>query len=64
MIKRFADNRTAFATSRDRIAKAAAEAQARATAAPVFADISRFGEPSSTRMVWMPSTTGLHPSFV
>ena len=64
MNKRFADNRAAFATKRDYFAKAQAVAHARSTATPVFADIKRFSEPSATRMVWMPTTTGLHPSFV
>lgn len=50
------------ATKRDLLAQAAAAV--RAAAAPVFADISRFAEPSATRMVWMPTTTGHHPSFV
>ncbi len=39
-------------------------AAARAAATPVFADITRFAEPSPTRMVWMPTTSGQHPSFV
>ncbi len=47
---------------RDLLTQAAAAA--RAAAAPAFADISRFAEPSTTRMVWMPTTTGQHPSFV
>ena len=64
MIKRFAHNRAVIATKQQRIATAQAEARARATAAPVFADISRFSEPSSSRMVWMASPTGQHPSFV
>jgi hypothetical protein len=64
MMKHFADNRANFSANCDRFTQAAAEAHARATAAPVFADISRFGEPSATRMIWQPTTSGLHPSFV
>jgi hypothetical protein len=64
MIKHFVDNRANLSAKRDRITQAAAEAHARATAAPVFADISRFREPSATRMIWQPTTTGFHPSFV
>ena len=64
MIKHFADNRASLATKRDRIAQVATDAHARVAAAPVFADISRFGEPSATAMVWQPTTTGFHPSLV
>lgn len=53
---------TGIHAKRDLIRQAAAAARTAAT--PVFADISRFAEPSSTRMVWMPTTTGHHPSFV
>ena len=64
MIQHLVNNRANFSTKSDRINRAAAEAQARATAAPVFADISRFAEPSATHMIWQPTTTGFHPSFV
>lgn len=47
---------------RDLLAQAAAAARTMTT--PVFADISRFAEPSANRMVWMSSATGQHPSFV
>ena len=64
MIKHFAANRASIAAKRDRIAQAAAEMNSWATATPVFADVSRFGEPSRTAMIWQPTTTGAHPSFV
>ncbi|KAG1648701.1 hypothetical protein GQR58_029635 [Nymphon striatum] len=63
MIKRFADNRATIAIKRQRIMAAQEVAQTRATAAPVFADMSRFTAPSN-RMVWMPRADGLHPSLV
>ena len=53
-----------LAAKRDRLSQAAAEAAARVTAAPVFADINRFGEPSASHMIWQPTTTGFHLSFV
>jgi len=51
-----------ISAKRDLLLQAATAA--RSAAAPVFADVSRFAEPSATRMVWMPTTTGHHPSFV
>lgn len=55
---------THIAAKHDRLRQAAVEAASRVTATPVFADINRFGEPSATRMIWQPTTTGMHPSFV
>ena len=52
------------AASHDLISMALFESETVASPAPVFADVSRFSEPSATRMVWVKSTTGLHPSFV
>ena len=64
MNKRVVDNQANLATKSGRFAYAQAVAVARATAAPVFANISRFSEPKRTGMVWMPTATGVHPSFV